>query len=389
MPKAGRIKHIKNPDNANQYIPARIVDELTLTHGQGEIYKKHILSFLNDSPNTTRHIHTKTITHKAKMPDGSPDPSDSDDPNQKVDVEIIDEFSTKTGRGFIYQKRIHALSRTDDDEALPIRKTHTVRIKGTEEGHSRDSWIDIKRTDEVTLKTGSGPTYNKEIWLLDWNDVEFDQADAPVDTDPDEGFDPSWRFDPVQEPVNIKWGSASLSLGWQWFGVVDSGGVPGESCEDPDIIEPGTVTISTGYDSVLRIEGPYSTPLEGVTVHGEPSISDTVFTFDPFERLFMEFVQTVIPAAFGTIQLQGILGDGQGPRCVAFPSDAEVIIGNIRGVYGNTLVETGESVIVDATGITADFDGSTWSIDHAELEAAPGAELAPGSISVTLFMKRD
>lgn len=203
MPKAGRIKRIKNPDDGNQWIPLRIVDELSMKTGSGPIYNVYKTTLLNDAPPADRKVHTKTVTHLAKNADGTPAVGDSDNPNEKVDIEIIEAFSRKTGSGPTYNKHTFFFNTNEDTND---RKTHTVRVHGTAEGSSSSAWLDVKRTDELKVKTGSGATYNKHIYEFDWNDAEFDTTDVPVDQgDPDENFDPPWRLDPLQEIVNVRW----------------------------------------------------------------------------------------------------------------------------------------------------------------------------------------
>ncbi len=214
MPKkAGRRKRVRNPLNTDQYIDIPIVEDIDYTTGSGFIFQRRKYHLINDDKDnpTTRKVKSKTITHRAIGINGGPaDPGDDIDRPDRVEVEVIQEFTTKTGSGPTYNKYTTALTHDPPENPEPGRKTFQVRIRHPEHD---DWWIDVERTLEYTTKTGSGPTFMRHTHKLDWDHDAFNASvtDLPIDEDPDSGFDPPWRLDPYQNIVNVSWGDVEPS----------------------------------------------------------------------------------------------------------------------------------------------------------------------------------
>ncbi len=203
--KAGRKKRIKGP--GDKFVDIPIVEEAQFSHSKGAIFHRRKYKFINDDKEhpTTRKVKAKTITHRAIGVNGGPPDSgdDQDRPQDTVQVEVIQEITTKTGSGPTYNKYISKLTHDPPENPEPGRKTHTVRIRNPAHSHW---WVDVERTLEYTTKTGTGPTFKRYIHKIDWDHDSFNNVSAlPLDDDPDTGFDPPWRLDPYQNIVNVRW----------------------------------------------------------------------------------------------------------------------------------------------------------------------------------------
>ncbi len=382
-------KKITLPDNSFLYIP--VIDQIQFKDPK-ERMQEHVFRF-NNTEASSRKVHVKNVHNRTTGGESA----------QILKVERVEEFNVKDPKK---QNQEYGYRLVNDDP--PPRgsdgtgpghsKTHVVRYTKNNTP-SGVPWVDVELIDQIEVKDPKRRNQefvfrltNKPIGdkVVDTNDPynpTFEEVDTSLPLSPGT-TDPPYRLDPFKNIVNFSSSSVRLSLSWQWFGSVDTNGLAGTSpCDNPVFVDPATHNFGTRYDSVFRINGPYFTPQNGVTVHGVPSISTNVFTFAPWRWGLTEFIQTRILASSGTISLQAVAGDGEGPRCVT-TDDTPGVRGLILAVGGDSLVPTGDSLEVDATGITADFDGSTWIIDSANIDASPGFELSPGGISVTLFMKR-
>jgi hypothetical protein len=206
MPIPGSIKRITNPENSSQFVDLRIVDEIMLKHGRGGIFKRHRIRFLNREPNDTRVVRTERVFYRAADPEGNPVDGPGNDEEQYLDVEIIERWATKHGKGGIYKKRTNV---TENEIEIDNRETHIVRIHGKdEEGEDDpDVWIDVKRTDSFWMKHGRGGIQRRQRVFVGWVEPEFDEAseDLQLIEGPGESIDPPWRLDPLQEIINVHW----------------------------------------------------------------------------------------------------------------------------------------------------------------------------------------
>lgn len=204
MPVPGSIKRITNPEDEDQFVDLRIVDEVLLKHGSGGIFRKHKLSFINHAPNS-RIVSTEHVVNRATA-GREPVDGPTTDESQYLDVELIERWNVKHGSGGIYQKRTNATKNEIDQEG---RETHIVRIHGKDENGDDDPdvWIDVRRTDSFVMKHGSGGTFTRERVFVGWVEPDFDQVTEglPLVEGPGQGFDPPWRIDPLQEIINVHW----------------------------------------------------------------------------------------------------------------------------------------------------------------------------------------
>jgi hypothetical protein len=225
MPKPGRIKRVTNPDDDDQYVDLRLVEELDVVtvkpalapsvHPQqprGQ-FQRIKFNFRNDEE-ADRTVRVKTITHKQdKDENGVLDPDDADDDDQKLEVEIIEELETTTGGGPDYQLSTTIFNPFDDedDDVPTTRKFHRRKVYHVDDDDTvdKDTWIELKRSDEITVETvNKDGSYQKIVYRLKWNDEAFDKWKERPPEKGDPGIDPPWRIDPLQQIVNVKWGGA-------------------------------------------------------------------------------------------------------------------------------------------------------------------------------------
>lgn len=197
--------------DAATFVDVPLVEKITLKHGRGQQFKRHIIEF-NNKFNRRRITENRRVYHQALDVDGNRVEDDTDDSNQFVDYELIRKFRTKHGRGYSFFRNINEFEHIDRKDSTD-RKTHRRRIFGRDDSGSggrnnSNCWIDVERTDEITLKHGRGQTFRREIYEVIWDDDQFDNTDrttVPLVEGPSDGYDPPWRLDPLQNIVNVKW----------------------------------------------------------------------------------------------------------------------------------------------------------------------------------------
>jgi hypothetical protein len=225
MPQPGRIKRIRNPDDDEQYVDLRLVEELEVVTVKPALashihplqprgqFQRIKYNFRNDE-DADRTVRVKTITHKQdKDENGEPDPDDADDDSQRLEVEIIEELETTTGGGPDYQLSTTIFNPFDeeDDDAPTTRKFHRRKVYHVDDDDTvdPDTWIELKRSDEITVETvNKDGGYQKIFYHLKWKDDAFDKWKEKPPEEGDPGIDPPWRIDPLQQIVNVKWGGA-------------------------------------------------------------------------------------------------------------------------------------------------------------------------------------
>jgi hypothetical protein len=105
-------------------------------------------------------------THKTKI---YSDPSDQAN-SPWVEVERTDELTVETGRGHDYQKTVYKFNwpqnadGTDDESATQDRKVHPLTVTI---GGGGSGSVDINIIDEIKVETGRGHDYQKTTYKFD------------------------------------------------------------------------------------------------------------------------------------------------------------------------------------------------------------------------------
>jgi hypothetical protein len=110
---------LKNPDDESQTIDIEIIDEAVLETDAGLTFKRVTWKFDNAETNEERKFRVDRVFHAEPKDDGGKDV----DHDQKIEVEVIEEFTVETDAGPLYQKEfiVMTLNKTlpKQDEALP------------------------------------------------------------------------------------------------------------------------------------------------------------------------------------------------------------------------------------------------------------------------------
>lgn len=170
-PNKAEIKKITKPDDESITLKVPIRTAIALEAGAGLDYQRAAHAYGNDPDNITRVVHTRRVDRYDLASDaidrnGQPPSAMADyinavqlaskDDSQFLLVEIIQEFTSTSGNGLIWQKHIWGIDSLSD----PL------------------------------LQFGNN----------DW--VRLFGSDQPDTTE----VDPPWRLDPLQNIVNVSWG---------------------------------------------------------------------------------------------------------------------------------------------------------------------------------------
>lgn len=252
-----------DPDDEESNVELSLVDELITKEQAGQYFQRRITKF-NNGEDTSRVYAVREITHKKRLPgmewkgpdrppEFSDEEDDEDDDEQKLNVEVIFEMTTQEGSGQTYRKRIYKLNW---DGETNFRNTHIKRIFRKDENGEKDPdiWIDVRRKDQFITFEGSGLFFRRRLTSVAWDDGEddnpFDTNDLPAlpaPTDPDQPY----RLDFLQDIVNINIGGPILAI---TFTATHSGGL-------------NTITESTSIHTPAAPEADPPLPIFGGTLN--------------------------------------------------------------------------------------------------------------------------
>ncbi len=172
-----------------------------------------------------------------------------------------------------------------------------------------------------------------------------------------------------------------FSLDWAYLADFADESPALVQCDNPDIIDTATQLIAPDYTSFWDVKGPFSDPAPGVIINGAPVLTNGDTMFDPWARHAVRFkTGEATGSNLASAIVEGQVGSGQG--CFALPPDpGTTVVGQMLGAYAQEFSDL-YLITVDCSGVTAEFDGSTWTVDQVNVSAA-----AQG-MSVTAVMKR-
>jgi hypothetical protein len=213
-----------------------------------------------------------------------------------IDVERIKSFFTKSAADQ-YQETEWAMVNTDPPPIQPDasdnpahEKKHVVRYF-KDNDTSQLSWVDVEQIDQLNAILPQDQYQEYQLYILNADkgdpvqnsgvsyDVTVGFCDSSLDMAPKEdGFDPPYRIDPLQNIVNFSEASV-IMVCWRYSWISHGGSVPAPPCgtQGPSTITPapgaGTVCGFTTSSTFLDIGTPLG-PGQGGTVSATLAIAE-------------------------------------------------------------------------------------------------------------------